>query len=180
MVHDMSMPMITPHPMPGWDQDHGNDAMQCSMSMLWNTSTRGLCVVFASWKITNTQTLLATLLALFLLAILLEYLRLQIRSLDAHLISSHHLTNGILSSLTGTPSHRRKASIQQRRHPSTSNAALLSAGVQSTLGDRRSATDSTTSSWNTSDDDAPLLPGNHQKKRSKRASLLMRIRRALV
>lgn len=173
MDHDM--------PMPGHgDHNHGNDAMQCSMSMLWNTSTRGLCVVFASWKITDTKSLFATLLALFLLAMLLEYLRLRIRSLDAQLISFHNLTNGILSSLAGTPSHRRKASIQQRRHPSNSNAALLSAGAQSTLGDRRSGTDSTTSSWNTSDDDTPLLPGAHPKRKSKRASLSTRLMRAFV
>lgn len=167
-------------PMPNHGE-HGGSTMQCSMSMVWNTSTRGMCVVFSSWKVSDAASLLSTLLALFLLAMLLEYLRLRIRSLDAHLISSHHLTSGILSALA-SPSHRRKASVQQRRHPSgiTGSAALLSSSVHSSLGDRRSPpTDSTTSSWGASDDDAPLLPGVHSR-RTKRASFSHRLRRAIV
>jgi hypothetical protein len=169
-----------PMPMPG-EGKHDHDAMMCNMSMIWNTSTRGMCVVFAGWRVSDTTSLLATLLALFLLATLLEYLRLRIRSLDAQLISSHHLTNGILSALAN-PSHRRKASVQQRRHPSSvqGSAALLSSGVHSSLGGRRSPpSDSTPSSWGPSDDDAPLLPGGHAR-RSKNVSLFTRLRRAVV
>jgi len=175
MDHDMPMPM------PGHGE-HDHDAMMCSMSMLWNTSTRGMCVVFASWRVSDTSSLMATLLALFLLATLLEFLRLRIRSLDVELISSHHLTNGILSSLAN-PSHRRKASVQQRRHPSgvPNSAALLSSSVHSSsLGGRRSPpSDSTPSSWGPSDDDAPLLPGGHSR-RAKKFSLFTRLRRAVV
>lgn len=161
MDHDMPMPM------PG----HG-DGMQCSMSMVWNTSTSGICIVFSSWQIQGPRSLALTLSALFLLAMLLEYLRLSIRSYDAHLLSTYYLSSGVLSALNASSTHRRKASIQQRRNLSTAGgAALLSSSLKPTLGERRSTTsgDSTTSSWGASDDDAPLLPapnGNRQKKKS--------------
>ena len=171
-------------PMPGHEGEHKHGEMECSMSMLWNTSTRGICVVFPSWKVTGHQSLLGTLVALFLLSMLLEYLRLCVSSLDARLIASNQLSSGILSALTGNPSHRRKASVQHRhvsQGVSGGGAALLSSGVNATLGERRQTpTDSTSSSWNASDDDAPLLPAASGSRRTRRTSLWTRMQRAVV
>jgi hypothetical protein len=169
-----------PMPMPGHGGHHP-DKMMCSMSMVWNTSTLGLCIVFPSWQITGTQSLIATLLALFLLSVLLEYLRLCIRSLDAHLITSHHLTNGILSAFVGnaSPSHRRKASVQQKRQVSTQGiGSILSSSVNaSTVGDRRQTADtnSNSSSWGPSDDDAPLLPAPNMSRSTRNLSMRSRV-----
>lgn len=181
MDHDMPMPM------PGHDNDHhhgGMDGMECSMSMVWNTSTRGMCVVFSHWKVSGPQSLLATLTALFLLSMLLEHLRMCIRSMDARLISSHQLSNGIFSAFSPNASHRRKASVHQQRQVSQgfgSSAALLSSGLNQAIGDRRQTpTDSTSNSWAPSDDDAPLLPGAGASRRSNRVSMMARMKSAVV
>lgn len=168
---DMSMP--------------GHGEMQCSMSMVWNTSTKGMCVVFSSWKVTGPQSLAMTLFALFLLSMLLEYIRLCIRTLEAQLITTHHLTNGIFPALGGGSnhqSHRRKASIQQKRHPSqVVGSSIISSGISNTIGDRRvPQTDSSGSSWVASDDDAPLLPGPHVARDSRSTPLLYRLKCGLV
>jgi hypothetical protein len=171
-----------PMPMPGHG-DHDSHAMQCKMSMIWNTDCQGICVVFSSWQVTGTPSLAATLVALFFLSMLLEYLRLRIRSLDAQLISSYQLTNGILSALGSQPAHRRKASIQQKRHPSQSlGGSVLSSGVNTALvGDRRvPASDSVGSSWAASDDDAPLLPSSNGAREPRRPSMWSRLRHAFL
>jgi hypothetical protein len=122
---------------------------------------------------------------LFLLSMLLEYLRLSIRSFDAHLITSHHLTNGILSALGNNSTHRRKASIQQKRQSTQgagSSGALLSSGVNTTtIGDRRvSQTDSNGSNWIASNDDSPLLPSPNTTRSSQKSTLFSRLQHAFV
>lgn len=98
----------------GGNGGHGDLDMQCSMSMVWNTATRGMCIVFPSWRVTGPASLLVTLIVLFLLAVLLEYLRFCIRTLDAHLLLTHNLTSGLLDGLHGGGgAHRRKASVQR-------------------------------------------------------------------
>lgn len=160
---------------------HEPEAMQCRMTMLWNTSTSGICVVFASWEVSDTSSFLATLLSVFLLAMLLEYLQLRTRSLNAHFASSQLLSNSSVSASV-SPSHRRKASVQQTHHPDEvhSVASPLSPGVHSTLEERSSLpTISIPSSWDAGDDDSPLLPGVHVT-RPRRLSIFTQLWRAVV
>ncbi|PWN32200.1 Ctr copper transporter [Meira miltonrushii] len=116
--------------------DHGGGAMECSMSMVWNYATDGMCVVFPSWHVKGKQSFVLTLVALFLLAAVLENLRFRIRKFDVQLISTHRLTNNVMASLTGggANSHRRKASVQ---HVLGQSAGKTSGIGTATLGDRR-------------------------------------------
>ncbi|UZJ57126.1 hypothetical protein CBS101457_006446 [Exobasidium rhododendri] len=161
---------------------HDASEMQCMMSMTFNTSTKGLCVVFSSWIVTDTASLAATLLALFVLAMLSEYLRLRSRSLDVHLINSYQLANGVSSALNSPQSHRRKASIQQKRYSSQGvGSSILSPGFNALIGDRRKPhTESSGSSLLASDDDAPLLPGPASSSDVRKASLWSRLTHALL
>lgn len=58
--------------------DHGgmDHAMpMCSMNMLFTWDTENLCIVFRSWRVTNTFTLLVSLVAVVTLGIGYEALR---------------------------------------------------------------------------------------------------------
>lgn len=159
--------------------DHG--VMQCSMSMVWNYATDGMCVVFPSWHVKGKDSFIFTLIALFFLAALLEHLRFRIRKFDVQLISSNRLTNNVMASLTGSNNHRRKASVQ---HVLGQNSGKTSGIGTATLGDRRASpshtpTDFGSQTSSRSDDDLPLLPGGHQRQR-RNQSLLGRVYDALV
>ncbi|KZO98972.1 Ctr-domain-containing protein [Calocera viscosa TUFC12733] len=47
----------------------------CSMNMLWNTQIEGTCVVFRQWRIDNIVEFIGSFIAILLLGLLFEYLR---------------------------------------------------------------------------------------------------------
>ncbi|KIK02672.1 hypothetical protein K443DRAFT_677401 [Laccaria amethystina LaAM-08-1] len=66
----------------GHNMPTGGGGPRCSMNMLWNTDIINTCVVFRSWHIhTHTQFVLS-LLAIILLGVFYEYLRVVQRGLD--------------------------------------------------------------------------------------------------
>lgn len=174
--HDMPMPMPGHHDGSGGHggMDHGGGgAMQCSMSMVWNYTTDGMCVVFPSWHVKGKRSFVVTLIALFFLAALLEHLRFRIRKFDVQLISANRLTNNVMASLTGSNNHRRKASVQ---NVLGQNASKTSGIGTTTLGDRRASPSHTPTDFGSltssrSDDDLPLLPGGHQNRRRNQSVL---------
>lgn len=170
---------------------HGD---MCSMSMLWNTSTRGMCIVFSSWRVSGPTSFYLSLATLFLLAALSEYLRYQIRMLDIRLITSNHLTSSLLCGGTSNY-HRRKASVQHVHSTSSADLAssrnspaktsslggpsLATSALGVGLGDRRSPGFASADSSNVgsrSDDDAPLLPGGfHARPKKKHLKISERL-----
>ncbi|KAF2155921.1 Ctr copper transporter [Myriangium duriaei CBS 260.36] len=56
---------------------------QCSMNMLFTTSTKNLCIVFRSWRITGPLSLLFSLLAIVALGAGYEAVRAAARRYDA-------------------------------------------------------------------------------------------------
>ncbi|KZT57797.1 Ctr-domain-containing protein [Calocera cornea HHB12733] len=53
---------------------------RCSMNMLWNTQVEGTCVVFRQWHIGNMGEFIGSFIAILLLGLLFEYLRvLQVK-----------------------------------------------------------------------------------------------------
>ncbi|KAL5381455.1 hypothetical protein DPSP01_007169 [Paraphaeosphaeria sporulosa] len=67
------------HNMPG--MDHGP---QCNMNMLFTWDTTDLCIVFKSWHISGTGTLILSLLAIVLMTAGYEAVREASRRYDAH------------------------------------------------------------------------------------------------
>ncbi|GJN93559.1 hypothetical protein Rhopal_006616-T1 [Rhodotorula paludigena] len=65
-----------------------DSSMPCKMSMLWNTDPIGACLVFPSLQITSTGTLVFYLVAIILLSMLCEYLRLSLATFDRALRSN--------------------------------------------------------------------------------------------
>jgi copper transporter 1 len=59
------------------DMDHGHGDMgdMCSMNMIFTWDTNNLCIVFRSWRITTTTSLLFSLAAVVLLSVGYEALR---------------------------------------------------------------------------------------------------------
>merc|ERR1711939_574298 len=53
----------------------GHDMPMCSMNMLFTWSTKNLCIVFESWRITSTFTLILSLLAIVALGAGYEAIR---------------------------------------------------------------------------------------------------------
>lgn len=183
--HDMPMPM----PMPGGGHDHGGGGggsagggpMDCSMSMVWNYATEGMCVVFPSWHVDGKRSFYLTLIVLFFLAALLEQLRFRIRKFDLQLISTFRLSNNVMTNLTGSNNHRRKASVQ---HVLGQNTVKTTGIGTATLGDRRASPSHTPSDFGSlgssrSDDDLPLLPGGPQRQK-RNLSIAGRIYNAFV
>ncbi|RDA87339.1 hypothetical protein CP532_2614 [Ophiocordyceps camponoti-leonardi (nom. inval.)] len=60
---------------------HGDD--MCSMNMLFTWDTTNLCIVFRQWHIRSTASLIFSLLAVILLAMLYEALRALSRRFEA-------------------------------------------------------------------------------------------------
>jgi len=67
------------------DMDHGDGGMDymCSMNMLFTWDTTNLCIVFRSWYIRSTASLLFSLAAVVLLAVGYEALRALSRRYEA-------------------------------------------------------------------------------------------------
>lgn len=70
MNHDM--------PMPGGPMDD-----MCSMSMLFTWDTTNLCVIFKWWHVRTSFDLFATLVAVVLMGMGYEYIKLMARRYDA-------------------------------------------------------------------------------------------------
>lgn len=70
------------------DHDHGDGDMDmenpmCSMNMLFTWSTTDLCIVFSSWHIRSTLSLILSLVAIVLLGIGYEALRAASRRYES-------------------------------------------------------------------------------------------------
>jgi copper transporter 1 len=160
--------------------NHGGDALTCSMSMVWNTATQGMCVVFPSWHVTGQHSFVMTLVALFIIAMMLERIRYQIRALDGKLIIQHKIDSGLLNAWGSPRDHRRKASVQQvlvgngmSRSPLKSDGSLGGPALVSSMsvGDRRASpshlNSDSASFGSRSDDDAPLLPSAYSRSHKR-------------
>jgi len=58
---------------------------RCSMNMLWNTQIVDTCIVFRSWHVTSTASLIGSCIAIMALGVFYEYLRVFQKSLDARI-----------------------------------------------------------------------------------------------
>ncbi|KAF9222518.1 Ctr copper transporter [Gyrodon lividus] len=65
----------------GGHEGHDMPAM-CSMNMLWNTQIINTCVVFRSWHIRSYTQFVVSFVAIVLLGVLYEYLRVFQRDVD--------------------------------------------------------------------------------------------------
>ncbi|KAL5409807.1 hypothetical protein PMIN03_005790 [Paraphaeosphaeria minitans] len=100
------------HNMPG--MDHGP---QCNMNMLFTWDTTDLCIVFKSWHVSGTGTLLLSLLAIALLTAGYEAVREASRRYDAHAqrISEGRISGDDLSRRHGRASASASASERQTK-----------------------------------------------------------------
>ncbi|GAA5995979.1 copper transporter family protein [Rhodotorula paludigena] len=97
-----------------------DSSIPCKMSMLWNTDPMGACLVFPSLQITSSGTLVFYLVAIILLSMLCEYLRLSLATFDRALrsklrggpssTSASASAAGLDRSRASTPSGLRRAS----------------------------------------------------------------------
>ncbi|KAF9934057.1 hypothetical protein FBU30_003567 [Linnemannia zychae] len=110
----------------GHDDHGGGDEAMCSMNMLFNWSTEGLCVIFESWKINSVFSLLVSCIIIIGLSASYEMLRAYSRNYDARLLEgankrrnsrdSHgheNISEDETPLLSGRPNNIR-LSIQQR------------------------------------------------------------------
>ncbi|KAF2719937.1 Ctr copper transporter [Polychaeton citri CBS 116435] len=68
------------------DMDHGDHMMpMCSMNMLFTWSTKNLCIVFSSWRVTGTFSLIASLVAVAALTAGYEAVKEASRRYEDHL-----------------------------------------------------------------------------------------------
>ncbi|KAF9523503.1 copper transporter [Crepidotus variabilis] len=65
--------------------DHTIPSPHCKMNMLWNTDILDTCIVFRSWHIRTPTHFVLSLLAIVLLGVLFEYLRVLKGRLDVWL-----------------------------------------------------------------------------------------------
>ncbi|WFD20064.1 copper transpport protein [Malassezia caprae] len=64
------------------------------MSMIWNTDTRGMCIVHRAWHVKTEKQFVASLLAVFAVAMCYEVLKLYVKQLEvaiAHTQGAHGL-----------------------------------------------------------------------------------------
>ncbi|KAJ7497596.1 Ctr copper transporter family-domain-containing protein [Mycena latifolia] len=66
---------------------HGAPAAmaKCSMNMLWNTQIVDTCIVFRSWHVSSTASLIGSCIAIMALGVFYEYLRAFQKSLDTRI-----------------------------------------------------------------------------------------------
>jgi len=73
------------HSMDHSGMDHSAPAAMCRMNMLWNTQIVDTCIVFRSWHVTSTASLIGSCIAIMALGVLYEYLRAFSKSLDTRI-----------------------------------------------------------------------------------------------
>ncbi|KAJ7629882.1 Ctr copper transporter [Mycena rosella] len=59
--------------------------VKCSMNMLWNTQIVNTCIVFRSWHVSSTASLIGSCIAIMALGVFYEYLRAFQKSLDTRI-----------------------------------------------------------------------------------------------
>ncbi|WFD23709.1 copper transpport protein [Malassezia equina] len=62
--------------------EHGGAGAACTMSMIWNTDTRGMCIVFRSWHVKTENQFFLSLLVVFALAMVYEMLKLHLHHME--------------------------------------------------------------------------------------------------
>ena len=70
---------------------HGGHSMpmpNCSMSMIWNTDTTGMCIVHPAWHVGTSQAFVGSLIVVFALAVLYEYGKWAVRCVDVAIVQS--------------------------------------------------------------------------------------------
>lgn len=113
--HDHDAHMAMDHGHDHMDHSHGPSATPCKMNMIWNYDTDGLCLVFPSWQITSTASLYTSLVAIVLLGVGYEWLRLALKRLDRHLGAQRRAGGG-----------RRAAGKRRARDAARDGDSLLS------------------------------------------------------
>lgn len=56
------------------------------MEMTWNTSTKGMCIVFKSWHVQSASSFVVSLAVVFALGVAYEYLKQHVSRLDSLLM----------------------------------------------------------------------------------------------
>ncbi|KAF8149488.1 Ctr copper transporter [Crassisporium funariophilum] len=67
---------------------------RCKMNMLWNTDIIDTCIVFRSWHVTSKSFFIGSCIAIVLLGVFYEYLRVFQRKLDVHIARSLQAAKG--------------------------------------------------------------------------------------
>ncbi|KFH48059.1 Copper transport protein-like protein [Hapsidospora chrysogenum ATCC 11550] len=101
------------------DMDHGDGAMDdmCSMNMLFTWDTTNLCIVFRSWHVRSTASLIFSLAAVVLLAVGYEAMRALSRRYEtavAHRIDS--VPNAVTETTPFFTSGQNQTPAAQRAH----------------------------------------------------------------
>lgn len=60
----------------------------CTMSMIWNTNTTGMCIVHPAWHVGTSQAFVGSLIVVFALAVLYEYGKWAVRCVDMAIVQS--------------------------------------------------------------------------------------------
>ncbi|KOS16308.1 ctr copper transporter [Malassezia pachydermatis] len=76
------MPGHEGHTMPG----HDAEAAACSMAMVWNTETKGMCIVHQAWHVQTEQGFAISLVLIFALGVGYEFLKLLGRQLEVAIL----------------------------------------------------------------------------------------------
>ena len=88
--HDMSM-----HDM--HQKHHGNGSMDvCNVAMVWNTDTKGMCVVFKSWHVRSEQQMVMSCVLVCFFSFAYEWLKLTLRRVDEAVTHTEAARNGTL------------------------------------------------------------------------------------
>lgn len=95
---------------------HGTTAVKCSMNMLWNTQIADTCIVFRSWHVSSTASLVGSCIAIMALGVFYEYLRAFQKSFD----------NRIALALVASGKGKTRAPRSGRSSPDDEDAGLLS------------------------------------------------------
>jgi len=93
--------------------DHSAPMVKCSMNMLWNTQIVDTCIVFRSWHVSSTASLIGSCIAIMALGVFYEYLRAFSKSLDTRI------------ALSLVASGKGKRTSSGRSSPSDEDAGLL-------------------------------------------------------
>lgn len=101
--------------------EHGSSHPPCTMSMLWNTDTRGMCIVHPAWHVQSEKQFVASLLVVFALAAGFEILKLSLRHMEVAIVHTE-AAQGLRLRRDDDPARSRL--LPRRVMPLTSQDAL--------------------------------------------------------
>ncbi|KND91112.1 Copper transport protein ctr4 [Tolypocladium ophioglossoides CBS 100239] len=107
----------------GMDQDMGGMGMGggCKISMLFNLNTIGACFLTEQWHITSSGMFAGSCIGVFLLGMVLEFLRRSVKEFDRYLVKQHVAKN---QQAPGAPVSAEGGSVSKEPTPRAACAVI--------------------------------------------------------